>query len=60
MVADAIAARHSLDRDVALTRMRGEGIRVVTREMVAFEWLAEAATPTVQGDQQGILQVSDK
>lgn len=46
VVADAIAARHSLDRDVALTRMRGEGIRVVTREMVAFEWLAEAAIPT--------------
>ena len=45
VVADAIAARHSLDRDVALTRMRGEGIRVVTREMVAFEWLTEAATP---------------
>ena len=45
VVADAIAARHSLDRDLALTRMRGEGIRVVTREMVAFEWLTEAATP---------------
>jgi nicotinamidase-related amidase len=45
VVADAVATRRPLDRDVALTRMRGEGIRVVTREMVAFEWLAEAATP---------------
>ncbi len=30
---------------MALTRMRDEGIRVVTREMVAFEWLAVAGTP---------------
>jgi hypothetical protein len=25
--------------------MRDEGIRVVTREMVAFEWVAVAGTP---------------
>ena len=45
VVADAIGSRHPGDRDVALTRMRDEGIRVVTREMVVFEWLGEAATP---------------
>jgi isochorismate hydrolase len=45
VVADAVGSRNALDREVALTRMRDEGIRVVTREMVAFEWLAEAATP---------------
>jgi len=45
VVADAIASRHPGDRDVALTRMRDEGIRVVTREMVVFEWLGEADTP---------------
>jgi nicotinamidase-related amidase len=45
VVADAIASRHAADRDIALTRMRDEGIRVVTREMVAFEWLAVAGTP---------------
>ena len=44
VVADAVASRHPADRDFALTRMRDEGIRVVTREMVAFEWLAEAPT----------------
>ena len=48
VVADAVASRHSLDREVALTRMRDEGIRVVTREMVTFEWLGEAATPLFQ------------
>lgn len=45
VVADAIASRRPADRDMALTRMRDEGIRVVTREMVAFEWLAVAGTP---------------
>lgn len=45
VVADAIASRRSADREIALTRMRDEGIRVVTREMVVFEWLGEAATP---------------
>jgi nicotinamidase-related amidase len=45
VVADAIGSRNPGDRDVALTRMRDEGIRVVTREMVVFEWLGEAATP---------------
>jgi nicotinamidase-related amidase len=45
VVADALGVRNPADRQVALTRMRDEGIRVVTREMVAFEWLAVAATP---------------
>jgi nicotinamidase-related amidase len=45
VVADAVASRRMADRDMALTRMRDEGIRVVTREMVAFEWLAVAGTP---------------
>jgi len=45
VVADAVASRRPADRDVALTRMRDEGIRVVTREMVAFEWLNVAGTP---------------
>lgn len=44
VVADAVGSRHALDRHIALTRMRDEGIRVVTREMVAFEWLAQAGT----------------
>jgi nicotinamidase-related amidase len=45
VVADATASRRALDRDVALARMRDEGVRIVTREMVVFEWLREAGTP---------------
>jgi nicotinamidase-related amidase len=41
---DCVASRRALDRDTALARMRGEGVRVVTREMVAFEWLGEGGT----------------
>lgn len=44
VVADAVGARRQDDRRVALTRMRDEGVRVVTREMVVFEWLGEAGT----------------
>jgi nicotinamidase-related amidase len=44
VVADCVGSRRHADRDFALTRMRDEGIRVVTREMVVFEWLALADT----------------
>jgi nicotinamidase-related amidase len=44
VVADCVGSRRHADRDMALTRMRDEGIRVVTREMVVFEWLAVADT----------------
>jgi nicotinamidase-related amidase len=45
VVADAVGSRRPCDRDVALARMRDEGVRIVTREMVVFEWLKEAGTP---------------
>jgi nicotinamidase-related amidase len=45
VVADAVGSRREQDRDLALARMRQEGARIVSREMVVFEWLAEAGTP---------------
>jgi hypothetical protein len=30
---------------LALARMRQDGVRIVSREMVVFEWLGEANTP---------------
>jgi nicotinamidase-related amidase len=45
VVADCVGSRREFDRDAALARLRQEGARIVTREMVAFEWLGEAATP---------------
>lgn len=45
VVADAVSSRRADDKELALHRMRGEGVRVVSREMVAFEWLQQAGTP---------------
>jgi len=44
VVADAVGSRRDFDRDMALARMRDEGLSIVTREMVAFEWLRRADT----------------
>ena len=44
LVADAVSSRSPSDVELALTRMRTEGVRVVSREMVAFEWLHRAGT----------------
>jgi nicotinamidase-related amidase len=45
VVADGVGARRAFDRDMAVARMRQEGVRIVTKEMVVFEWLGESDTP---------------
>lgn len=45
VVADCVGSRRHLDRDLAIARLRQTGVRIVSREMVAFEWLGEATTP---------------
>jgi nicotinamidase-related amidase len=44
VVAEATGSRRSSDRELGIERMRQEGCRIVSREMVAFEWLREAGT----------------
>jgi len=44
VVAEAVGSRHATDKDLALARLRQEGCRIVSREMVAFEWLHKAGT----------------
>ncbi|HRD66968.1 MAG TPA: hydrolase [Candidatus Competibacter sp.] len=44
LVADCISSRSPHDAELALERMRAEGVRIVSREMVAFEWLHRADT----------------
>lgn len=44
VVADAVSSRNPSDRELALARMRGKGVEIVSREMVAFEWLRRAGT----------------
>jgi nicotinamidase-related amidase len=45
LVADATASRTTGSRDVAIERMRGHGVEIVTTEMVLFEWLGAGGTP---------------
>ena len=42
LVADAVSSRSPRDVELAVERMRADGVRIVSREMVAFEWLHQA------------------
>lgn len=46
VVVDAVGSRHSHDHDYALQRLQQAGVQLVTHEMVFFEWLEQAGTPT--------------
>jgi nicotinamidase-related amidase len=45
VVADAVGSRKAASREHALQRLRDEGVRVVTTEMIVFEWLRDARSP---------------
>ena len=45
VVEDSVGSRDPADKALALERMRAAGAAIVSREMVAFEWLHEAGTP---------------
>jgi nicotinamidase-related amidase len=44
VVAEAVGSRKPSDKELALARMRSHGVHIVSREMVAFEWLKQAGT----------------
>jgi nicotinamidase-related amidase len=44
VVAEAVGSRDPAHKELALARMQANGIQVVCREMVAFEWLGQAGT----------------
>jgi nicotinamidase-related amidase len=45
VVTDACGSRQERDRDAAFDRLAGNGVELVTTEMVAFEWLRGANHP---------------
>ena len=49
VVADAVGARESEDHVLALERMRGEGVSLVTTESVLFEWCRTSLDPQFKG-----------
>jgi nicotinamidase-related amidase len=42
LVEEAVGSRRDTDKALALARMREAGASIVSREMVAFEWLRRA------------------
>jgi len=44
VVEEGVSSRRASDKALALTRMRQAGAEVVSREMVAFEWMERAGT----------------
>lgn len=56
VVEDSVGSRNPADKALALERMRAHGIDVVSREMVAFEWLHEAGTPLFKEVNQQFLK----
>lgn len=44
VVADCISSRKASDKALAIERLRQAGIQIVSREMVAFEWMRKAGT----------------
>ncbi len=44
VVSEAVGSRRPADKELALQRMRQHGADIVSREMVAFEWLRQAGS----------------
>lgn len=45
VVRDAVGSRREEDREAALARLAGDGVRIVTAEMAMFEWMHRADAP---------------
>lgn len=56
VVADAIASRRTIDRDIALQRLRDVGVTVTTAEAVVFEWCETAEDPQFKALSQLVKQ----
>ncbi|GAB4392717.1 MAG: isochorismatase family protein [Gammaproteobacteria bacterium] len=56
VVADAIGSRSHEDKTLAIERMRMNGVHIVTREMVLFEWLHQAGTDVFKKISQQFLK----
>lgn len=56
VVVDAVGSRHELDHHYALKRMKQAGAQLITGEMIFFEWLKQAGTPSFKALSQAFLR----
>jgi nicotinamidase-related amidase len=56
VVAEACGSRRASDKQLALQRLQQAGITIVSREMVAFEWLQQAGTAQFRHISKGWLR----
>ncbi len=56
VVEEAVGSRQARDKTLALERMRQHGAQIVSREMVAFEWLHQANTPEFREILKGFIR----
>ncbi|MGE5492229.1 MAG: isochorismatase family protein [Actinomycetota bacterium] len=56
IVDEAVGSRRGRDKELALQRMQRHGADVVSREMVAFEWLEEADTDIFRDILKGFIR----
>ncbi len=56
VVAEACGSRRDSDKQLALSRLQQAGVVVVSREMVAFEWLQQAGTAQFRQISKGWLR----
>lgn len=52
IVVDAVGSRHAWDHQAAIERMRQAGIKMVTTEMVMFEWCETSTHPNFRAISQ--------
>ena len=45
VVVDGVGSRRQLDKNIALDRLQLAGVRLISSEMLAFEWLKSAQNP---------------
>ncbi len=56
VVADCTSSRQLRAKELAIARMQQEGVRIVNREMVVFEWLQKAGTDTFREISRAFLR----
>ena len=56
VVDEAVGSRRPRDKALGLARMEGAGAVIVSREMVAFEWLERAGTELFREISRGFIR----